>query len=198
MIGVRIKSIDDGLGGGYPAPDRGVHQDNGISGRQSVFKHFPGILQDVFRYLTQIKIQITACMKRIFNERIHQPEFNILHVGILKITDLYFPHNAAPLIFRIHKGTVGVHLIVIVIVWTSFLRKISQVQHRKRIIKTGSALAVFIDLRFQDFPDERITLRFLGIYVIGSLGGAACKQRIDHIPGQFGTLKPVFQVVEKG
>ena len=93
------------------------------------------ITQDILTYLTEIKIQITAIITGStiltgIDERIEQPEFDILDIGLFKVVSINLSHHSTPLGLGLTKRTIGIQ-VACQIIRATFLRIIGQIKHVK-------------------------------------------------------------------
>ena len=134
-------------------------------------------------------------MPIVIYKRIHQPDFDILHVGCFEITGSDTPHHSSPPFLRITQFTVPVD-IGRKVVGTFFRRIVSHREGRNNIHIPDSQILIREQFRLPDFADKMVRTLFLVGPDMGRIRRRhAVKNRIDNIPGQFCPVVAVIQTI---
>ena len=129
-----IERIGDTIGLGHIAPGGFLDVIHITIDGQTALVCLLTVLQDVFAYLTQIEVQVTAqfllvrTISLFIEEGVHQPEFDVLYVLCLKVGIVHLAHHTAPSGFGLLQITLGIH-IEAQIVWSSLLGIEGHIEH---------------------------------------------------------------------
>ena len=108
VFGINVKGIGNLLRKRHPPPGGFFYAAAlRVGAGQPVFKKLPRIGHDVFRNISEIEIQVpihsaiggigvSSITAEGVEVRAHQPKFDELDVGRLKVVGVQCPHNAAP------------------------------------------------------------------------------------------------------
>ena len=74
---------------------------------------FLSVAQHIFAHLAQIEVEVAAIFRSVgllvgIDEGVHEPEFNVFHVGRFKVGGIELAHHSAPLLLRIVKLTLAI------------------------------------------------------------------------------------------
>ena len=151
---------------GYLAPNRIIDFRRIAIDRQSVLEELLFILQYVFRYLTQVKIQVAPCGLAVVDKRVEHPEFDVFDIRRLEVALVYLAHHAAKTFFRVLQCPVRVNVVGIQIIRTTLLRIVSHVQNRQRIALAHALLPLREQLSRLDGTDIMIVQILFGFEML--------------------------------
>ena len=152
---------------------------------------FPTILKDILGYIPQVENQLTACISvtLVIDERIHQPELYILHVGAFEVGGVQLSADPGPSIRWIGKGIS--RSLRVEVIRTPFSRIICQVEGEQ-----GLGLSLHQILVREYLVPEYPTGEWRGkIFVRNPVRTLeTVEYRVDGIPVQEGPVVVVRQV----
>ena len=122
-----VERIPRALRARHTAPYGRIHLRQITIHRHTVLEELFLILQDILGNLTQVKIKVATLGGLVINERIQQPELDVLIIGGLQIAGFDLPGNTAPTPLRIAQRPVRVDVIRVQIVRATFVGIKSQV-----------------------------------------------------------------------
>ena len=190
-----VECIDRALLGRYLTPYGCGHFTLVPIDRQSILEELLLILQDIFRDLSEVEIEITTLRGWIVDIRIHYPELDVFDVGCLEVALLDTSHHTTPTLFRLLQRTILVHPICIQVVGTAFVGIVGHVEHLYQI---GFIVALF-PIGIQLFVLDRTYIMVGQVVlrdVLGQQGGVLTGEHtIDVVPGQESTVLAVVDIV---
>ena len=167
--------------------------------RHTTLVEFLTILQDVFAHVTEVDVEITTIVAGFVasvDEWVEQPEFDVLHVGCLKIAGIEFSHHTTPTLRWVVEASAIIHIGVEVI-RTTLVWIVSKVENRQRVAFSLVHILVWI----------YFTNKHLSHIVVGELVEVALdvswgkrrtttsEERVDIVPSKERTVVAVHLIV---
>ena len=148
-----VERVDGGWPFGVFAPHAVPHGLAVAIYRQPVLEEFFAIFQYILRDGTQVEVEVAPPRgtQRVVRERVHQPELDVLDVGLLEIADIHASGDASPPFFRVEEFSFAVD-VGVEVVRASFVGVVGEVEHRYGGRLAVVHLPVGEYLPFQDFP----------------------------------------------
>ena len=134
----------------------------------------------------------------VLQERVHEPEFDVLDVGGLEVVHVEFPHHSAPSFVWLQQMSVSIERRVEV-VGSAFVGIVCQVEDAE----CGGVLVVdaFVGIKFRNghFPDIGAgELLEVALDVSRCKAAAAsCEERVDVVPSKQCTVVTVANIVRE-
>ena len=145
------EGIGVGCGGWHLSP-LGESETVGSVDRHSALVEFLSVAEDVLAHLSEVDVEVASILRGILfpvgvDERVEEPELDILDVGCFEVVGVQLPHHATPLSLRVVKASHGIEFGVEV-VGSPFLGIIGEVEHGegRRGAAVGALVPVGIEL----------------------------------------------------
>ena len=190
-----VECIDRTLLLGNFTPNRIIDLRRIAIDRQSVLEEFLFIFQYVFRYLAQVKIQVSTCGLAVIDKRVEHPEFDIFDICRLEVALVYLAHHTSETLFRVLQCPVRIDVIGIQVIRAAFLRIVSHVQNRQRIAFTHALLPLREQLSRLDSTDIMVGQVFCRDILRTQRGILAREQSVDRVPGKQSAAFPVIDII---
>ena len=95
--------------GRHTTPNGGVDVLDDFGGGHTVFIEFATVAEDVFGNVTEVDVEFSwVVLVFLFREGVHQPEFQILDVGGLKVGGLHLAHDTCPTALWCNEFALGI------------------------------------------------------------------------------------------
>ena len=154
------------------------------------------VTQDVLADFAEVDIEVAAIAAGILlvvgiDEGVHQPELDILHVGLLEVVGVELTHHTTPTGQRAVEQALRRHICRQVIRAT-LLGIVGQVKDGQRIGGTAIGRLVAVGIYLIDIDGTHIVVGELLDIALDMAGrqtaGAIGEQRVDGVPRQQGTV----------
>ena len=198
-----VEGVCYAVGLGHIAPCGLLHIVHVSVYGQSALVCLLAVLEDVLAYLAEVEIQVAAQfllrgpVAFLVEERVHQPEFDVLDVLCLEVGIVHLAHHAAPALFGGEQVALCIHLGGEV-VGTALLWIERHVQYAQRgVAVVGRLRLVGIQFQFVDGTDVvvgqlvQVALDVAG----GERGTSVGEDGVHAVPCQQGTVIAVCHVV---
>ena len=133
--------------------------------RHTALVEFLSVAQHILAHLTQVDVEVTTVLRSIvlftgIDERIHQPELDIFHIGRLEIVRVEPAHHTAPTLLGNGQCTIGIQ-VGIQVIRTAFRGIESKVQDGQCSCSTIIATLVACRIELLDIDLAYIMVREL-------------------------------------
>ena len=154
------------------------------------------VMQDVLAHLTKVDVEVTTILMGVvllvrIEERIHEPELNVLDIRCLEIGGLEFAHHTAPVLRGVVEPTV-LQEVGVEVIRTALIGIVGNVQDGQRGCCTAIVALVAVGEQLVGVDLTDVEVRQLVEVALDVAGRqtrrAAREERVDGVPGHLRTV----------
>ena len=207
LISARTGSVVEGVSHrrfGRNAPPNGFAGFVGAAvNGVSVFVSLETVFEDVFAYLTEVKVEVAAiaCIGHVdvVDKRVHKPELDVFDVRRLEVCVVEFAHNATPTALGIEQVEVGIDIRIVEVIRSAFgwvERQVERLDCRSLAIVEFAIGPNFFGSHLANIRARHLTKVVLEISR-AERRILLRKHAVDVIPSKQGAILAIFDIVRQ-